>query len=437
MLVAICSAVWSGCATPGRSISQARHAFATGDLAAAEQTLTDVSESSDRFADAAALDLAMVQFASGDLREAQSRLRALRDRFDALPAVSPTREAASWVSDDTVRTFRPAGYEQVMIRAMLAVCSLSGDASDAESYLLQAALRGRELAQAAQQRGLLDAGELYQPIALASYLRGTLREATHRDYEDAARAYRLVSAVRPNFPPLESDLARVQEGTHSRSGHGVVYVVACVGRGPVLRETTAPATSAALSIASGVLQTATTRSAGQAAPWLPNIAAVKVPQVHLPASAVSTVSVDVGRTAQGATQTLTDVGQLAERQLAAEQPWTIARAIVRRAVKESTVAGIRSGIGLDGAAGSLFQFAAASAWSSMEDADTRCWGLLPREVQVLRVELPAGEHTLRLTPLDSSGRPVGAAKAQQVTVVDGRNHYVVAIAPDRVLYLTP
>ena len=31
-----------------------------------------------------------------------------------------------------------------------------------------------------------------------------------------------------------------------------------------------------------------------------------------------------------------------------------------------------------------------------EAADTRCWGLLPDKIQVLRIELPAGRH--RVTP---------------------------------------
>ena len=30
------------------------------------------------------------------------------------------------------------------------------------------------------------------------------------------------------------------------------------------------------------------------------------------------------------------------------------------------------------------------AWEASEAADTRCWGLLPDKIQVLRIELPAG-----------------------------------------------
>ena len=35
------------------------------------------------------------------------------------------------------------------------------------------------------------------------------------------------------------------------------------------------------------------------------------------------------------------------------------------------------------------------AWEASERADTRCWALLPDQIQVLRVELPAGQQRVR------------------------------------------
>ena len=83
--------------------------------------------------------------------------------------------------------------------------------------------------------------------------------------------------------------------------------------------------------------------------------------------------------------------------------------------------------------GSLPAFAfdaAGVAWEAGENADTRCWGLLPDTIQVLRLELPAGTHTLALQPVDRSGRPAGHAVQRTVTVLDGRNTYVLAQATD-------
>ncbi len=407
-----------------------------GDLAAANEKLSQLADSKGRFSDAASLDLAMVELAAGDVSAAEARLRRLRDKFDATPDVTVVREAASLVTDDTARTFRPAGYEEVMIRSMLAICSLAGDASDAESYALQAAMKQSELARAATDRGLLDATDVYQPIAMAPYLRGMLREATHHQYDDAARAYKLVSDVRPQFAPAAADIARASGGIHSAPGHGVLYVIACVGRGPRLQESVAETTSAALSIASVVFNSQTNQpTRGEGHPLvLPNIASVKVPAVVLPPSNIASVGARIDGTLYGATQTLTDINELAVRQTEAEMPWTIARAVVRRAAKESAVAAAGDSLGLDAVAGSLFQFAAASAWSGSENADTRCWGLLPREIQVLRAELPSGTHQLQLEPLGFAGQPVSQGIVRQFDITDGRNQYVIVIAPGLVMY---
>ena len=434
--IAIGLFVCGGCKSTSNSIGLARDAFASGDLDTARETLDNVLQSRNRHRDSAQLDLAMVELASGDAAAAEQRLRKLRDQFDALPDVAPVHEAASLVTDDLSRVYRPAGYEQVMIRAMLSLCSLSKDGADAESYVLQAAQRQSELARAAEDRGIVDIGELFQPVAMAPYLRGVLREATHHDYDDAARAYQLVSSVQPNFQPAKTDIARASGGVHSSLGHGVLYVVACVGRGPILQEQIAETTSTALRIASSVLQSKSSeRDDDQSVPPLPNIASVKVPKVVLPASRIAAVSTHVDGKMVGVTQTLTDVSDLAVNHASAQMPWTIARAVVRRVTKEAAVANAAQKIGLDDSAASIFRFAAGSAWSGVEHADTRCWGLLPREIQVMRIELPVGKHTLLISPVDANSTALGAGQIREVEIADGRNEYLVAIAPDQAIYL--
>jgi hypothetical protein len=131
----------------------------------------------------------------------------------------------------------------------------------------------------------------------------------------------------------------------------------------------------------------------------------------------------------GKTETLTNVAELAIRQNQAEMPWTIARAIVRRVTKEATVASIGDAMGLEGTAGSLFHFATASAWSGMEKADTRCWGLLPREIQVLRTELPAGSHQIQVVPLGGKDGLLANGVQRSINISNGRNQYLIVMAP--------
>ncbi len=427
----------TGCKLQIHNVDYARGAFIQGDLVQARERLATIAKSRSRSADTAALDLAVVELASGNAKAAEQRLREMRDRFDALPCVAPFGASVSMVTDDNSRRFRPAGYEEVMIRAMLAVCSIAGDAMDAESYALQATIKQTELARDASERGLLEIEQAYQPIAIAPYLRGVLREATHHDYDDAARAYELVSHFEPNFSPAGEDIARATGGAHSAPGHGVLYVIGCVGRGPVREEKVAETTSAALSIASAVLNAETNKddNGHVGGPVLPNIASVKVPHVVIPPSNIEALGVRVDGVLFGATQTLTDVGRLASNQADAEMPWTIARAVTRRVTKETIVAGTRNALGLDGALGSLAHFAASTAWSASENADVRCWGLLPREIQVLRAELPAGEHDLKLSAMNAFGAELGPGIKRSVSITNAVNTYIVVIAPDNVLYL--
>lgn len=415
----------AGCASSGRRIEAARSAYYLGDRAAARAELQAVADRRRGAAAVAQLDLAMVDLADGRTAEAMESLRDLRQQFDESNRLDPAGELLSIAADDHYRQFRPSGYEQVMIDSMLALCSLARADGDAESYALQAQMRQQTLARQAADRGLDAVGEVYQPLALAPYLRGVMRESSGRDYDDALRAYQLVSDIRPSFAPAQWDIQRCAGGVHSQAGHGVLYVIALVGRGPVLRQADAPVTSTALQIASQLHSA----SSGDRM-LLPNLATVKVPQVAIPYSPVAALSLHSSSVWLGATQTLVDVGEMADRQCQAEMPWTLARAVVRRTTKEMTVRQATRTAGLGGLGGELARFATINAWSLSEQADTRCWGLLPREVQVLRAELPVGEHRIGITAVGTAGQPLGPASEMTVRLEDGRNSYLTAISGD-------
>ncbi|MGV3483101.1 MAG: hypothetical protein ACO1RT_01645 [Planctomycetaceae bacterium] len=409
-----------------KRIDAGRGAYYLGDFDKARTEFAAVAESRSPLAKAAKLDLAMVELASGDAKAALERLRESRDSFDEQLNLSLAGDAASLLTDDRSRQFAPAGYEQVMIRSMLSLCSLATGDGDAESYAMQAQLRQTELAKLAAERGIESTEQVYQPLALAPYLRGVLREATLHDYDDALRSYQLVSHIQPWFAPAAVDIQRCGGGVHSAPGHGALYVFACVGRGPVLESVEAPATTAALQIATQVYSLAENQRT-----MLPNLASVEVPAVRVPYSPAAAVSIDSSGVWLGATQQLVDIGQMATKQNETEMPWTIARAMVRRVTKEVAVSQATKTMGLDGLPGELVRFATVTAWSATEQADTRCWSLLSREIQVLRAELPVGKHQVGFTVVDAQGRTIGPRVSQMVEVRNAANAYVAVIAPDR------
>jgi len=418
--------VAGGCAAVGRGVQRGRMAYHLGDFESARVELAKIANSRSPAADAAKLDLAMAEIAAGNSESAIRSLRTLRDDFESKNAAAPVGEIASLVLDDNARYYRPAGYEQVMIRSMLSLCSLAVNDGDAESYALQAQMFQADLARQAESRGLASAAAIYQPLALAPYLRGVLRESTMRDYDDAIRAYQLVSHLQPTFAPAQVDIQRCAAGGHSQPGHGVLYVIALVGRGPILQEADAQTTTAALQIVSQV-HSLTERDRLT----LPNLVSVKVPQVAIPYSPAAAVSLDSSGVWLGATQPLVNVGAMAVAQCEAEMPWTIARAVVRRITKEVTVTQTTKAVGLNGIGAEVANFAAVNAWSLTEHADTRCWGLLPREIQVLRAELPKGTHRIGMSVVDGRGNPVGKTNFVDVALEDGKNSYLTVMASDR------
>ena len=416
----------SGCSTMTKRIDLGRGAYFSGDLETANRELSKVADSRSSSAKTAKLDLAMVELASGNPKAALNRFREVRDEFDEQSKVALVGDAASMLTDDRQRKYKPAGYEEVMLRSMMSLCSLTIGDGDAESYAMQAQARQTELSRVAAERGLEIAPEVYQPLALAPYMRGVLREATHHDYDDALRSYQLVGHLQPSFAPAAMDIERCGGGVHSAPGHGVLYIFACVGRGPVLESVNAPTTTAALQIATQVYSLAENQRT-----MLPNLASVQVPAVRVPYSPAAAVSIDSSGVCLGATQRLVDVAEMAIRQNEAEMPWTIARSLVRRVTKEVTVSQATKAVGVDGLPGELLRFATVTAWSASEKADTRCWSLLSREIQVLRAELPVGTHRVGLVVVDGRGQPIGPRSIVQVDIADATNSYATVIAPDR------
>ncbi len=350
-------------------------------------------------------------------------LREVRDRFDYLEQKDVTEAALSYVMDDNQRAYAGEDYEKVLIRVMLALANLMHDGGDAEAYSLQATAKQEQIIEAGAQLGDENPKATYQRVAVGAYLHGVLREATHGNYDDAQRAFATVVSWQPGFSPGGFDLQRVREGRHSAPGNGVLYLFAFVGRGPYKREVSEIPTSSAMLIADRILSAVGKHSLP------PTLAPIKVPQVVTSENQVDRLLVSVGGQPAGTTETVTDVGQLAVQQYQAVYPYVLARAVARRAVKKAAVYAVKEQVdGLSGW-GSLALDAAGVVWEATESADTRCWALLPDTIQVLRLELPAGEHSLGLRP--SRGPvPVGGESRFSVLIEDGRNSYALACCPN-------
>ncbi|MBA4066356.1 MAG: hypothetical protein C0501_22105 [Isosphaera sp.] len=416
----------AGCATHADRLAEVRSAYHAGNAPEARARLDAALARNDRDADVLKLDKATALLTEGRPKEAEALFREVRDKFEEKEGRDLREAALAAVTDDQRLAYPGEDHEKVLLRFYLALCSLMQDGSDATAYALQVNQKQQQIIDTAR-KGAEGAGpkDGYKLVAAGAYLYAALREATHADYDDAARSFEQVAKWQPDFAPAKADLERVKTGRHSQPGHGAVYVFAMVGRGPYKEERAEVVTQAALLVADRIL------SAVGKHTLPPTLAPVKVPVVARPVNQVASVGVYPGGKSQTRyTETLTDVGLMASEQAKAVLPEVLARAVVRRVVKKGVVYGAKEAAGADkNGLASIALDVAGVAWEATEAADTRCWGLLPDKIQVLRLELPAGEHRLTLQPAGANGSPLGAPEEVLVTVADGRNTYVLATYP--------
>jgi len=419
-----------GCKTHEQRLVSIREGFYSGDLQQAATTLDEGIKRDRHDVDVLLLERSMVELAEGNPKRSEQILRQVRDRFDYLEQASLGETALAALTDDTRKSYSGEDYEKVLIRAFLSLANLMVDGQDAAAYALQVADKQTQIIEAAA--GSHDAADdaaknpklAYKQVALGPYLHGLIREETHSNYDDAARSSAMVVSWQPDFPYGPTDLERAQRGRHSSPGNGVLYVFTLVGRGPYKEETAELPTTVSLLIADRIL------SATNKYSLPPTIAPVKVPKMVVPPNTIARVGVSVDGHRAGTTETITDVGRMAVEQHEAIYPRIVAEAVVRRIVKKGVVLGAKEALGANQATlSSVALDVVGIAWEATEAADTRCWGLLPDKIQVLRLELPAGQHQIGLAPLSEySGS--GPTEQRTVTILDGRNTYVLAIFPN-------
>ncbi len=415
----------AGCATHADHLRDIRGEFHNGDLAAAGESIDrQLKRGKRKEADVLKLERAMVELCGGRPDRAEQTLREVRDRLDYLEQTSLGESALAMATDDNARSYAGEDYEKVLIRAFLALSNLMHDGSDAAAYGLQVTDKQNQIIQAGIDKSGENPKLAYKRVALGAYVHGAMIEATHSNYDDVARARAHVVSWQPNFRAGHADLQRSRHGVHSQPGHGVLYVFTLVGRGPYKEEVSEIPSTVSLLIADRII------SALGKHTLPPTIAPIKVPKVVLSRNQVNTVHVAVDGSPFGSTETITDVGQLAVQQYEAIFPRVLARAVVRRAVKKGAIYAAKEAVGVE--KNGLASFAmdlGGVVWEATESADTRCWGLLPDKIQVLRLELPVGQHHIGLKP-GTSGFGIGVEQGTTVEIADGRNTYMLACFPD-------
>jgi len=416
-----------GCTTYSNRLTHTRRELAQGKIAAAIASVDDNIAKTPGDANVLKLDRAILELADGRPRDAEQTLRQVRNEFDHLEQGSLVEDGYSLFSDDTRRAYAGENYETVLIRALLAISNLMHDGGDAEAYALQISARQREIHRNLQEQNKDFDPASHRQVALGPYVQAAIREESPTRNEEVTRARAQVVSWMPEFSPGKEDLHRASFASHSSRGNGVLYVFAMVGHGPQKVEAVEPVSSVSLLLADRILSA----MGDQELP--PTIAPVKIPRVVAGESVVQNIGVSVDGEHRARTETLVDVNAFALEQYEAALPGIVARTVVRRIVKKGAVYSAKTAVGAEeNVLADVALTLAGIAWEASESADTRCWGLLPGRIQVLRLELPAGKHTIELEP-----RAAGGACAQPATVAvnieNGRNTFLLGHFPEKSL----
>lgn len=415
----------SGCATHFDRIQVVRSKFLCNQLLEANNQVDRLIEERTGERDVLMLDKAIIELANGHPKSAEKLLRQVRDHFDELEDLDAANAVASDLTDDSARGYPGEDYEKVLVRAMLSISNLMSGGGDADAYADQMVRKQGQIIQTARERSgeHQQAALAFKQVALGPYIRGMLAEESPLTLDDAVRARVQVVNWEPQFRDAKADLQRCQNDVAIRPGNGALFVFALVGRGPIKQEVCEPVTQVELQLADRLFDAFASRNVPS------TFAPVKVPQIVNFDSAVDGVSVRIDGKDVGKTATIFDVGEMALRQQQAFFPEILARAVARRAVTKGHLSGDDESADVrKGYQKRLAMMTMAVGREPSESADTRCWGLLPDTIQVLRVELPAGEHRIVLRPFQRGGE-FGTPAEALVTTYDGHNTYLLGNVP--------
>jgi tetratricopeptide (TPR) repeat protein len=439
-LASLCLALFlSGCASD--RMIEARAAYSVGNYQQAHALVSKLVEKKRKNRHLYQLELGVCDLAIDQPDAALTSWRAGRDGLDERAGRGLGESVAGWLADDNALDYEGTAYERVLVRAMLALAEMVAPGrtfgDDVIAYANQVIEEHIKItSELTQKRDDLDgralAEDSFKLVSFGAYLVAMLRESDPLNVDEARFQMQKVVDLEPDRPWLVDELRRLEQGPTTTPGKGVVHVFGLVGRGPYRVEKQVPGTAEAFALA-GVIVAITNRS-------LPQISLDGVPIAALAyhSDNPDALAVDVDGGEAGVTKTVTDVEEVARQEDLSTFDYRVARAIIRRAFKFAAVEGARAGVraakkGSDeqktaAAVADIALAIGGSIWQAAEQADLRCWSLLPARMQGLRLELDPGVHDLTLRPT-SRGRVVGPPTTIRVEVDPRRPAYVVALAP--------
>ncbi len=388
--------VLQGCATYSAGFAKVESATASRDLNGAVKTLDELKLSG--------ADEALHHLNKGTLLRLQGKYAESNKHFDVaknlaekLNAISITEQLASVSVNDTMKAYEGLPSEQLMLYSFKALNYLQMNDVDA------AAVEARQFDIKQDLIAKNNSDAKYLSGAFVRYLNGMVYEAAgERDsarieMQKAVEGYKAQNSRFGVPQALLADLDRLKKGESASSE--VVFILHN-GLGPSLDEVTIRVANPNPQHGSALLSLSVPKFSRRSVP---------VSRVVLSENSNSATS-----------EVVEDINDIAEKSLNDRLPAITARAVARMVVKNIAARETKKDSSQLGA----FDFLADIALIVLERADTRTWSLLPGNINMARLSLPAGMHNLTATYYSANGSILATREYKDIEVKPGRKAFV-------------
>jgi len=406
----------AGCASYSQGFEPIEARLAAQDPAAAMQILEKQGPGRNELL-LFLLNKAMLQRMQQDFAASNQSFEQAKQVIQTYSAVSISEQSAAFIINDTTRTYTGTPLEQVMLHVYAALNYLElGDHDAARVEALQVEVRLRQLMQDSPESAL-------SVDPFARYLSGMIFEDLG-EYSDAMIAYRkayeayqghdeLYPLTVPDY--LKQDILRMAR----KVGLNNEYARLEAQFGLSLHNNPGSAQEkgeVVLLFHNGLAPIKHEHSVAVIDPGSGRLIRVSLPYYQFRQQQISRARVEANEMfAQ--TQQVEAIDNIAEQTLQAYMPAITARAVARAVLKYnmSREAGKQNDI-----AGLLVNIAGVLT----ERADTRSWLSLPANIQMARLQLPAGTYSLSIELLDDLEQIQHTTKLSNVKVTSGERRYV-------------
>lgn len=393
-----------GCATYSASFAKVEREAAKRDLDGAVKSLDELKLTGQ--------DETLHYLNKGTLLRLQGKYAESNKYFDqakrlmeSLNAISVTEQAASVTVNDTMKAYEGLPNEQLMVYSFEALNYLQmGDIDDAAVEARQFDVKQGLIAQK-------NSGAKYLSGAFVRYLNGMVyeaageRDAARIEMEKAVAGYKAINSGLPVPHALTADLERLSNRKSSAAkmpASGEVTFILHNGLGPSLDENNIRVTNPA---------------PGQNGPVMISLAVPKYVKRIPPVSRIVLSS----NSNTATSEIVEDTNIIGEQSFKDRLPAIIARGLARMVIKNAAAQETKKKVD-----NPLFSLVADIGTNLSERADTRTWSLIPGNILMARLSLPATGSPVDVTATyyGASGNILGTRDFKGLAIKPGQKTFI-------------